>query len=121
MRYTDEQIAQVVHEANRALQIIQGDPSPSQPWICENPAIKASAIESVRAAREGVSARHLHEIWLADKAEHGWSYGPVKDSQAKTHPCMVPYDDLPDGQRDKDRLFIALVDALTLGMVGAAF
>jgi hypothetical protein len=119
MRYTDEQIAHVVHEANRALQVIQGDPAPSLPWLCETPEIRANAIAGVRAARDGVSPRVLHETWCRDKTEHGWTYGPVKDAVARTHPCLVPYDQLPDGQREKNRVFIAVVEAMTLGLMTA--
>jgi hypothetical protein len=39
-------------------------------------------------------------------------YGEVKDAVAKTHPCMVPYDDLPEFQRKKDALFLAIVRVL---------
>ena len=118
MRYTDEQIAHVVHEANRALQMIQEDSAPSVPWMCETDEIRKGAVEGVRAARDGVTPRGLHEAWMRDKLADGWSYGPVKDAVMKTHPCLVSYDDLSDGQRDKDRVFIAIVDAMTLGAMG---
>ena len=35
MIYSDEQIARIVHEANCALQTIQGDEAPSRPWDSE--------------------------------------------------------------------------------------
>jgi len=116
MRYTDEDIARVIHVANAELQRAQGDPVPSQPWDSEDPAIKANAIAGVKAARDGVTTWLLHERWMADKAAHGWKYGPEKDAGAKTHPCMVPYDELPDYQRDKSRLFVAIVRTMTHDM-----
>lgn len=116
MRYTDEQIAHVIHEANRALQIIQHDQVPSVPWICEEADIKRNAIESVAASRNEISPRELHETWRQDKIDHGWVWGPVKDSVSKTHPCLVSYDNLPSEQRDKNRLFLAIVSALTHDM-----
>ena len=54
-----------------------------------------------------------HEAWMRDKVADGWVYGPVKDADAKTHPCMVPYDQLPPEQRVKDHVFKAIVNALT--------
>jgi hypothetical protein len=112
--YDDEQVARVCHEANRALQYIQGDPCPSLPWDCETAETRQSAAEGVRAVRQDhATARGLHESWRRFKAGHGWVYGPVKDPDAKTHPCMVPYDDLPPEQQDKDRLFHAVVTALS--------
>ena len=50
-----------------------------------------------------------HESWLVEKRAAGWKYGPVKDAEAWTHPCVVPYDDLPQEQRAKDYLFQAVV------------
>lgn len=50
--------------------------------------------------------RHLpersHENWMLHKRNHGWVYGAEKDVEKKTHPCMVPYSDLPEEQRAKD-------------------
>lgn len=42
----------------------------------------------------------------------GWTYGEVKDAERKTHPTLVPFGDLPAGQQQKDRLFVAIVAAL---------
>ena len=50
-----------------------------------------------------------HDNWLALKKSEGWTYGPVKDVVNKTHPCMLPYNELPKEQRVKDALFCAIV------------
>jgi RyR domain len=110
--YTDEEIARVIHKANSELQDIQGDPVPSLPWDSEDEEIRAGVIANVAYARDGATSAALHDAWLRDKAARGWRYGQEKDAQARTHPCMVPYDQLPAEQRDKDRLFIAIVRAL---------
>jgi hypothetical protein len=110
--YADEQVAHVVHEANRALQIIQGDPAVSVPWEAAPHWQQASATAGVVQARNGASPRELHEAWCQDKRDSGWSWGPVKDADLRTHPCLVPYEDLPEPQRHKDVLFLAIVGAL---------
>jgi hypothetical protein len=46
-----------------------------------------------------------HEQWMLEKVRTGWIYGPIKDADMKTHPCIVPYDQLPKFQQDKDALF----------------
>jgi hypothetical protein len=51
--------------------------------------------------------------WCRSKVADGWVFGPVKDADAKTHPCLVPYDALPREQQRKDALFVAVVNALT--------
>ena len=50
-----------------------------------------------------------HENWLKTKTEQGWKHGMIKDAEKKTHPCMVPFSDLPREQRVKDYLFRATV------------
>ena len=111
--YSDEQVARVCHDANRALQYIHGDPAPSQPWDCEPDDIKESSIAGVRNVRDGCTPRDLHDCWVEGKKYQGWVYGPAKDGERKTHPCMVEYDQLPQHQRDKDQLMFTIVTALT--------
>jgi hypothetical protein len=113
--YSDEDLAQVVHEANRALQVIQGDNAPSQPWYCEDPEIKRNVILGVRNARNGMTPAEHHQAWVDDKLAHGWRYGAEKDAERKTHPCLVAFGQLPRYQQDKNRLFIAIVRALWAG------
>ena len=73
--YTDEEIARVIHEANSALQRIQSDPVPSQPWDSESQELRDGVIANVRNARGGMTPRMLHEMWVRDKRAHGWRYG----------------------------------------------
>ncbi len=113
MSYTDLQIAHVCHEANRVLQLIQGDPAPSGPWEqAEHWQVDAS-LDTVRAIRGGATVEELHADWSAKKRADGWVFGVVKDAVAKTHPCLVPFAELGEGQRDKDHVFAAIVHALT--------
>lgn len=107
-------IAQVCHEANRALCETQGDPS--QPsWNKAPDWMRDSAIAGVNAVLENpaITPEELHERWCQHKLNDGWRYGPEKDAEAKTHPCLVGYDSLPPEQRIKDSLFHAVVRALS--------
>lgn len=106
-------IAQVCHEANRALQIVQGDPSPSPAWEDAEQWQIDATVESVVNCQAGVTPEQLHEKWCEFKTSTGWIYGPVKDSVLKTHPCLVPYKDLPEEQRVKDSLFKLIVALLS--------
>ena len=110
--YTDEEIARVVHEANRAIQDIDGDESPSPPWACEDPAVRALTIQGVRLARAGHTPEELHDAWCDGKRAQGWTYGDTKDRTLKTHPCLVPYRLLPRRQQAKDRVLRAITLAL---------
>ena len=111
MTVPTEVIAQVCHEANRVLQAYFGE-SVSVPWQELDAETADSAIVGVENALGGTTPEGSHECWLAFKRDHGWSYGETKDEGAKTHPCMVPYDQLPPKQQLKDHLFIQVVEAL---------
>ena len=108
-----EAIARVCHEANRAYCLALGDTS-QLPWAEAPEWAKDSARHGVEAhlLEHGLNPRASHEVWLKEKADAGWIYGPVKDAEAKTHPCVLPYDELPDAQKQKDARFGAIVQAL---------
>jgi hypothetical protein len=48
-------------------------------------------------------AKLEHDRWMADKQRAGWTYGPVRDNDKKITPLLVPWEELPDSERDKDR------------------
>lgn len=78
---------------------------------------KQSAIEGVRfhwtalELGEERSPSASHDAWMKFKLADGWVFGNVKDADAKTHPCIRPYEDLPLEQRMKDYIFAAIVKA----------
>jgi len=59
----------------------------------------------------GITPEQEHARWLARKADEGWSLGAL-DEERRLHPNMVPYEQLPDGQRLLDRLFVAAVTSV---------
>lgn len=48
-------------------------------------------------------ARNVHDVWAKSRIDEGWVYGPNRDNQAKTTPCLVPYEELPESEKDYDR------------------
>jgi hypothetical protein len=48
-------------------------------------------------------AENVHEIWAQGRVAEGWTYGPARDDEKKTTPCLVPYDQLPDSEKQYDR------------------
>jgi hypothetical protein len=112
---TATDIARICHEANRALQTIQADPTiPVSPaWDDLDHETRSSAIDGVAfLVNTGAGPAESHTNWLRFKREHGWKLGPVKDETKKEHPLMVPYELLPGSQQVKDSLFHAIVTAL---------
>ena len=53
----------------------------------------------------------LHDDWVRAYEVMGWTYGPVRDPEAKTHPDMLPFDALEPRERDKDAVFVALCES----------
>lgn len=108
-----EDIAKVCHEANRAYCAALGDVS--QPaWDDAPKWQRKSAVAGVEfhLANPDASPSASHESWLAEKERDGWKYGPVKNPDAKEHPCFMPFSALPIEQQAKDVLFKSVVDAL---------
>lgn len=107
------EIARVCHEANKAWCDAHGDHSQSW-WVYAADWQRQSAIKGVEFAIANPDALDSaqHDAWTADKVKDGWIYGDVKDAEKKTHPCLVPFDQLPPHQQAKDRLFRAIVKAL---------
>jgi ryanodine receptor 2 len=62
-------------------------------------------------------AENTHAVWAAQRLKDGWTYGPARDDDAKKHPCLVPYDQLPESEKEYDRRTAAetLKAILTLG------
>lgn len=48
-------------------------------------------------------AKNVHEVWAESRIKEGWSYGSSRDDKEKTHPCLVPYEELPDNEKAYDR------------------
>jgi hypothetical protein len=107
--------AEAAHEANRIYCEALGDRS-QVPWSEAPVWQRESAIHGVRAVLAGASPAESHEVWSADKLAAGWVHGPVKDAVARTHPCLVPYDALPEAQRRKDGLYLAVVRGMAAAL-----
>lgn len=104
-------IAKACHQANLAYCVCMGDHSQVR-WDEAPEDIKNSAVVGVmhHLMNPEITPEESHEVWMEFKAKEGWVYGPTKDAGHKTHPCMVPYEQLPVAQRAKDYLFKATVD-----------
>lgn len=48
-------------------------------------------------------AKNAHDNWALQRINEGWTYGSERDDTNKKHPCLIPYEDLPDSEKEYDR------------------
>jgi len=49
-------------------------------------------------------AANAHDLWASQRMAQGWRFGPQRDDASKFHPCLVPYSDLPESEKEYDRI-----------------
>ena len=104
-----EQIARTCHEANKVYCEAGGDDS-QLAWEDAPKWQRDSAMSGVILHMDNdIGPETSHISWMAQKESDGWKYGKTKDANKKTHPCMVPFEELPKDQQFKDFLFRAIV------------
>jgi hypothetical protein len=115
-----EAAAHAAYEANRAYCAAIGelsglswaDAEKWRPWASAPEWQRASTKNSVLGVIGGETPEQAHERWFAEKAADGWRYGPVRSQEGKEDPCFVPYEELPPGQKRKNRIRVAVVQAM---------
>lgn len=50
-----------------------------------------------------VIAKNVHEVWASERIKEGWTYGEKRDDEKKITPCLVPYEELPESEKEYDR------------------
>ncbi|PID46365.1 MAG: Ryanodine receptor Ryr [Proteobacteria bacterium] len=67
--------------------------------------IDTSNIELPEALEELLEtlAFNTHEVWSQQRIKDGWRHGEKRDDEKLLHPCLVPYDELPESEKDYDR------------------
>ena len=53
--------------------------------------------------REAI-AENAHDMWAMERQSEGWTYGPKRDDSLLETPDMVPYAQLPESEKQYDRL-----------------
>lgn len=48
-------------------------------------------------------AKNVHEVWAETRIAQGWTYGEQRNDECKKHPCLVPYEELPEEEKEYDR------------------
>lgn len=109
MTITD--IAEVVHNIQRVFCESIGESLPA--WA-ESGNMQQTTISGVIALISTPDAEggFSHDEWMKGKISEGYVWGEVRDHVKKTHPSLVPFNQLPKNEQTKDHLFVATVRSL---------
>ena len=48
-------------------------------------------------------AENVHDVWAEGRIKQGWTYGETRNDEKKENPCLVPYSELPESEKEYDR------------------
>lgn len=48
-------------------------------------------------------SKNVHEVWSKNRMEQGWTYGEQRNDEKRETPCLVPYEELSEEEKDYDR------------------
>jgi hypothetical protein len=109
------QVAELCHTVMRTYNIQLGRTTPE--WFAAPDWMQAYFIAGVSYVLSGlrkgihIAPWDIHNVWVRHKLDQGWTYGEKKDQEAKTHPLLVLFDQLPKDEQRKDFLFVGIVEA----------
>lgn len=107
-----ESCARVAHAVNSQFCAMIGD-TVVGPWDTLSEERRAGIRRGVAdaLADTGRTPEESHRAWCDTMEADGWKYSAKRSEKRKRHPCLVPYERLPAGQRAKDAQFLAVVRA----------
>lgn len=117
-------LPKMCHEINRTICKVYGDDSQKSWEDAPEWQVKATynlILEIGQCLINGKppSSKETHEKWVEDKLRDGWKYGIEKNADMKTHPLLVPFEELPFKERLKDTMIkmviLAYYEELTKG------
>lgn len=109
-----ERRAEFVYEAARLQAIAVNAPIIPEPYVQRDEKFKTQFVEVISRQMDEMtrfgSPDEAHGSWWQAYIDLGWVYGTVRDTDAKTHPDMVPFHLLGREEQDKDAVFLALCE-----------
>jgi RyR domain len=108
-----ERRAIFVYEAARLQAQAMDAPIVPEPWEQRDAAFRdqfLDVIDMMCGPDRKSSPEELHDDWVRAYEAMGWKHGPKRDPEAKTHPDMVPFDELGFREQIKDAVFVVLCE-----------
>jgi hypothetical protein len=107
-----EKQAIFVYEVARLQAAAMNAPVVPEPWDQRDEAFRRQFLDIIDCycmMDELPTPEEAHDSWWDAYKELGWVYGPVRDVEKKTHPDMVPFNELGYEEQIKDAVFLGLV------------
>jgi hypothetical protein len=107
-----EAIARLIYEGTRVEATWSKRSIVPEKWEARDDAFRKQFIEIIERYLDMdplPSPEEAHNSWMEEYFKMGWKYGPQRDPEAKTHPDLRPFSDLPKDERDKDAIFLVMV------------
>jgi len=108
-----ERRAKFAYEAARVENAMAKRPINPEPWEERDAYFRANMIQAVSkqcGKSRMTSPEKLHQAWVVAYEKMGWKYGKKRDTEAKTHPDMVPFNKLGRKEQEKDWIFFMLCE-----------
>lgn len=111
MTITIDKLGEMCYEQNRVISLELGEPDLGN-WDNLSQEIKDSIINGIMniLKNPGISPEENHENWLKYKRAEGWAYGKEQDSENKISKYLLPWSELTDLQKQKDEIFINIIN-----------
>ena len=87
----------------RAQECHRKETNMKQPYIPQPIDVSRIELPAALAPLTEALARNVHEVWAAPRIAQGWRFGPERNDARKEHPCLIPYEELPEEERTYDR------------------
>jgi RyR domain-containing protein len=89
---------------------------PDQTYVPHPVDTSQVSLDGLQSLLEGL-AHNAHEIWAQQRLRDGWTYGAHRDDVKRTHPGLVPYENLSESEKEYDRVMVneTLKTILALG------
>ena len=109
---TVESKAIAIYEATRVEAAWSNRPIVPEPWADRDGKFRKQFVDIIdKYLNLDVlpTPEEAHNSWMQSYFDMGWEYGETRDTVAKTHPDLLPFNELSQAERDKDAIFLAFV------------
>ncbi|MDR1271540.1 MAG: hypothetical protein LBK04_00865 [Clostridiales Family XIII bacterium] len=98
-----EELTEDIRKANRDQAVHIGEYAKLLGLLADDGGRSKGASGKLTGLQIETAAKAIHEVWAKSKAAAGWIYGASRDDGNKIHPMLIPYEDLPEAEKEKDR------------------